>query len=186
MDKVYGLLEKYNANNITHSQATLMHHLEGTHALLQQWSCPEPVCTAGLCHSIYGTQAFTNKTVPLDAREEVRAVIGEHAEKLVYLFCVMDMPSFRRHYDHYSEVQSFAIHDRHEERELTISRAEFIDLVSMDIANTLEQLPRFNFFIRFRYNRHFKKVFTKVLPLVSQPVNDAVRRYFKIVPRHSP
>ena len=45
-------------------------------------------------HSIYGTEQFQRFALPLERRGEVRAQIGERAERLAYLNCAMDRASF--------------------------------------------------------------------------------------------
>jgi aspartate beta-hydroxylase len=41
-----------------------------------------------MTHSVYGTDAYHRQLLPLSRRHELAAVIGERAERLVYLFCV--------------------------------------------------------------------------------------------------
>ena len=45
-------LNEYDAAKIKHSHLTLLHHLKGTHDLLQQWDQPLHLQDAGLFHSI--------------------------------------------------------------------------------------------------------------------------------------
>src|SRR4029077_20396088 len=63
---------------------------------LESQCCPEDVCRAGMFHSIYGTEKFQGFILPLERRDEVRALIGERAERLAYLNCAMDRASFDR------------------------------------------------------------------------------------------
>ena len=44
-------------------------------------------------HSIYGTEKFQGFTLPLERRAEVRALIGDRAERLAYLNCAKDGPA---------------------------------------------------------------------------------------------
>ena len=67
--------------------------------LLESQGCPEDVCRAGMFHSIYGTEKFQGFTLPLGRRDEVRALIGDRAERLAYLNCAMDRASFDRALD---------------------------------------------------------------------------------------
>ena len=69
-------------------------HLIGVARDLESWGCDREVCRAGLFHSIYGTQKFQKFCLPLDRRDEVRQLIGERAERLAFVNCVMDRPSF--------------------------------------------------------------------------------------------
>ena len=86
------LIERAHADAVKHSGRSLYDHLCGTHALLERWGNCEPVCTAGLFHSLYGTNRFRHKSWPLTDRETIRKVIGPQAEALVYTFCTADRP----------------------------------------------------------------------------------------------
>jgi hypothetical protein len=86
------LIERAHADAVKHSGRSLYDHLCGTHALLEQWSNREPVCTAGLFHSLYGTNRFRHKSWPLTDRATIRELIGERAEELAYFFCTRDRP----------------------------------------------------------------------------------------------
>lgn len=52
--RVEDALRDANADQIRHGSHTLLAHLTNTRRLLEGWSCPPPVCLAGLCHSAYG------------------------------------------------------------------------------------------------------------------------------------
>ncbi|WP_394538550.1 hypothetical protein PRJ39_23210 [Lysobacter enzymogenes] len=78
------------ADTTPHSGRTLYIHLEGVHRRLHDWGNEESVCVAGLFHSVYGTSAFKQQIIPLELRGRVRALIGEKAEALAYLFCVCE------------------------------------------------------------------------------------------------
>ncbi|HUQ71599.1 MAG TPA: hypothetical protein VM165_18870, partial [Planctomycetaceae bacterium] len=71
-------------------------HLIGVYRDLEGWGCDRDVCRAGLFHSIYGTELFQKFCLPLDRRSEVQQLIGERAERLAYVNCVMNRPSFDR------------------------------------------------------------------------------------------
>jgi (p)ppGpp synthase/HD superfamily hydrolase len=86
------LLDRAHAGDIRHSGRTLFAHLCGTHDLLEQWGNSEPVCAAGLFHSIYGTKHFRHKAWPIADRETIRNLIGDDAERLAYVFCKADRP----------------------------------------------------------------------------------------------
>jgi hypothetical protein len=86
------LIERAHADAVKHSGRSLYDHLCGTHALLEQWGNREPVCTAGLFHSLYGTNRFRHKSWPLTDRATIRDLIGERAEELAYFFCTRDRP----------------------------------------------------------------------------------------------
>jgi len=77
-----------------HAGRSLLDHLIATHDLLVAWKRPPAVALAGLCHSVYGTQAFDVACVAPGERDRVRAAIGEHAERLAFLFSALDRERF--------------------------------------------------------------------------------------------
>src|SRR4051794_16085550 len=81
-----GRLTEIGALDGAHSGKTLVDHLIGTCEILQAWNEPDSVCIGGLVHSIYGTEVFKPVSIPRERRSEVRAIIGEEAEYLGYLF----------------------------------------------------------------------------------------------------
>jgi hypothetical protein len=66
-------------------------HLIGVRRVMQAW-CPQKphLHDAGLFHSIYGSEGFQGFCLPFEKRDELRSMIGEKAENLVYIFCVVD------------------------------------------------------------------------------------------------
>ena len=68
---------------------TYLAHGAGVYRDLKSWGCSQELCDAGMFHSIYGTELFQDFTLPLERRGEVRNLIGERAERLVYLNCCL-------------------------------------------------------------------------------------------------
>lgn len=90
-------LESIGCGETKHSGRTLLEHLIGTYKILDEWFAPLHVCHAGLFHSVYGTAYFKPKTLSLDdrvSRDIVREIIGEEAENLAFMFCVISAPRF--------------------------------------------------------------------------------------------
>jgi len=67
---------------------TLLDHLVGTYEIAGRWEQPSWLQHAALIHSIYGTEAYRRRLIPLSRRREVSALAGECAERLAYLFAV--------------------------------------------------------------------------------------------------
>lgn len=63
------LIEQLRVQDVHHSGRTFFAHLKGTHDLLRDWGNPEPVCIAGLFHSIYGTWHFRHQAFPITRRQ---------------------------------------------------------------------------------------------------------------------
>lgn len=124
---------------LDHSRRSLLDHLLGTRALLAAWGARRPVCDAGLFHSVYSTEAFEAAAVSLDRRGEVCGLIGDEAERLAWLFGVMERESFDANL---GETNSPTIVNRLTLERISLSRGEFADLVNLSCANTLEAIPR--------------------------------------------
>lgn len=78
-----------------HKAGTFRHHLAGVARSLALWQQPRQVRQLGLLHSVYGN-AFVD-LVKFDAgneREQLKRLVGEQAEHLVYLFCTMSRTQF--------------------------------------------------------------------------------------------
>lgn len=78
-------LVQRGAKGIVHSNRNLLAHLCRTYCILRLWGCSETVCLAGLFHSVYGVGyegIFSRQK-----RSEVKSLIGDSAELLVFEFC---------------------------------------------------------------------------------------------------
>src|SRR6202044_787715 len=91
-------------------------------------------------HSIYGTEMFQGFTLPLERRAEVRALIGDRAERLAYLNCAMDRASFDRALD--GTAEPYRIIDRITGEAIALSGRDFDDLCRVHLYDWLEQVPR--------------------------------------------
>lgn len=80
------LLRDRGADLIPHPGGTLFTHLNRVTELLAAWGADEDVQYAGLCHAMYGTDGFNKSLLDLPERHILRALIGERAEALVYLY----------------------------------------------------------------------------------------------------
>src|SRR5215472_18277232 len=94
------LLAARGAAGISHPGGTLLAHLQRVHALLAQWGARPAVQLAGLCHAFYGTDGFATALGSPGRRDELAAIIGEEAERLVYLYASCDR---RLSYPHLAE-----------------------------------------------------------------------------------
>lgn len=77
---------KEKTESIKHSNTTFWNHLGMTFELLSNMGLPEYVCVAGLFHAIYGTEFFKHNELESITRDEIKILIGERAEALVYSF----------------------------------------------------------------------------------------------------
>ena len=142
-DDAVALLRSVQCEMIGHSRGGLLDHLIGTYELLKEWGTEESVCLAGLFHSVYGTETFRGGKDPLLTRNVVRSAIGAQAERLAWLFGTKTNRSFWKAARSLSngEVRVDLEHRVTGER-LSCSKAEMISLISMVLANAIEQGSR--------------------------------------------
>ena len=84
------LLALRGAAGISHPGGTLLAHLQRVHALLAQWGARPAVQLAGLYHAFYGTNGFATALGSRGRRDELAAITGEEAERLVYFYASCD------------------------------------------------------------------------------------------------
>jgi hypothetical protein len=125
---------------MAHTGQTYLGHLLAVHRLMWEQGCPPDACRAGLFHSIYGTEEFQRFQLPLSRRPEVRALIGERAERLAYLNCAMDRTSFDAALER--GQPPYPMRDRVTGEEVLVDREEFDDLGRVHLYDWLEQVPR--------------------------------------------
>ena len=87
-------LKRLGTEETKHSGGTLFDHLIGVSNILEEMGAPQHVQDAGLFHSIYGTAIFHQQTTA--DRGVIKSVIGEKAERLVYLFCILGRETNRQ------------------------------------------------------------------------------------------
>ena len=139
-----------------HTQRTFYDHLIGTGDILVRWGCPWELCLAGYFHATYGTEGTAHLKVPLtpDHREPLIQLIGDRAERIVYLFCCAE----RREDMH---LQLRAPGSRHELRNrwtqqlIPTDELTLRELVTLLNANLLEEYPRF---FRARWRSYLAKL----------------------------
>jgi hypothetical protein len=90
-------------------------------------------------HSIYGTERFQGFVLPLERRAEIRALIGDRAERLAYLNCAMDRASLDRALN---QAEPHRIIDRITGEEVPLSESDLDDLCRVHLFDWLEQVPR--------------------------------------------
>src|SRR5690348_13215715 len=68
------------------ARRSLFDHLLETYAIVRRWEQPEWLAHAALLHSVYGTDQYREKLLPLSRRDQTRRVAGARAERIAYLF----------------------------------------------------------------------------------------------------
>lgn len=133
-EQLIKFLQSVGANERPHSQRSLIDHLVGTEKIMALWGCDEDSCAAGLFHSIYGTNSFKAACLSMDQRSEIRALIGEKAEHLVFLFCSSNRPDALL-----NACKSGYLKNRFSGQQIHISKVELRQLIEIECANLLEQ-----------------------------------------------
>ena len=138
--RMTAFLLEVGINDQPHTGKTYIGHLLAVHRILEELGCGVDVCRAGLFHSVYGTELFQGFRLPLERRAEVRALIGERAERLAYLNCAMDRTSFDRAAR--QEAGPYRFTDRLTNEVVELGQRDFDDLARIHLYDMLEQVPR--------------------------------------------
>lgn len=128
------------AADIGHTEKTYLAHNISVYNDMKTWGCSEEMCRAGLFHSIYGTQGFQGFTLPLERQDELRELIGDHAEKIAFLNCFMNRASLDAQLEQ-PEGPYFIVH-RETGKEIELTRTEYDDLARLHLCDWLEQVER--------------------------------------------
>lgn len=131
-------LRANGAERVEHSGESLLDHLLATRDVLAGWGGRRELCDAGLFHSVYGTQFLGDELLGTDRRDEVRAMIGDDAEAVAWLWHGIKRESLA----HNLEREDGLSVEFRDGSEVPISRQQFVDLVNLMVADAVEQLPR--------------------------------------------
>ena len=124
-------------------------HLKGVQAVLRYWGAPTYLSNAGLFHSIYGTEGFQGFSLPLKERAAIQGLIGPTAEKICFLFCMVDRSTLDRTVFDWEwpnpdddANQTFHLRARPElgRFDLILSKEEWLDFIELTLADWLEQV----------------------------------------------
>jgi len=85
------VLKERGAHRCWHKHSTFLEHLLGVHNILRLWQQGATIGRVGLFHSAY-SNSYVNLALfdPARERDSMKALIGEPAEDLVHLFCIID------------------------------------------------------------------------------------------------
>jgi hypothetical protein len=133
-------LRKVSTDQIPHpSKVGLFDHLLGTRRLLVEWEARPALCDAGLFHAVYGTEYYELKAISLSMRDEVRQLIGDEAESLAWLFCMMRRNTLDQNLH---KDTDFSVQHRLTSEWIPLTAEQFHDLITLTFANCLEAFPR--------------------------------------------
>ena len=116
-------------------------HLVGVRRVMQAW-CPEKshLHDAGLFHSIYGSEGFQGFCLPFEKRDELREMIGEKAERLAYIFCVVDRLTVDNDLDSASGRHAFTARPELGGFPIPVDDETWFDFVALTLGDWLEQV----------------------------------------------
>ena len=122
-------------------------HLQGVQLILRHWNVSSSTCDAGLFHSIYGTEGFQGFKLPLSHRSTIQKLIGKDAERLVWIFCMVDRYTFDQSLylldDLQQKQRTFELLSRPELGRFPIilrDEGEWLDFMALSLADWLEQV----------------------------------------------
>jgi hypothetical protein len=147
-------------------------HCKATFELLKSWNNDANVCAAGLFQSVY-TYAFTCHEPNRDNRQRVQGLIGIDAERLVYLYTVLDR---RLLVDSLACRRPPQLRDAYLHQDLEITSVEQASLMEIHWASLFETLgqPKTAETERFR---QFSQLY-RTAHLVSEGANKAFRTMY--------
>ncbi|GAB2233574.1 hypothetical protein Droror1_Dr00002800 [Drosera rotundifolia] len=84
------VLGAVGAGECWHKHGSFLAHLVDIHRILSLWNSPDAVSLCGLFHSAY-SNSYVNLAIfdPHTGRDVVRSHVGDEAERLIHLFCVV-------------------------------------------------------------------------------------------------
>ncbi|KAJ1401427.1 hypothetical protein SESBI_28803 [Sesbania bispinosa] len=90
LPSLVSVLRSVGAGECWHKHGSFLDHLTDIYRILKLWKSPNPVSLCGLFHSAY-SNSYVNLAIfdPSTGREVVRGHVGDEAERLIHLFCVV-------------------------------------------------------------------------------------------------
>lgn len=170
-------LREANTEGMPHTDRALFDHLLGTRQVLVEWGARPALCDAGLFHSIYSTEHFEQTAVPLTRRDEVRQLIGEEAESLVWLFCMMRRDAF---FLDLGKDQSPSVQHRETGEQISLSGTQHQDLLTLLFANSLEAFPGSSWFGRRSLRRGLRYYRRFAMPPLQRSLDRYIVRWWEI------
>jgi hypothetical protein len=163
-------LRDRGAESIEHPGGTLGAHLRRVRQRLATLGAVPYLQLAGLTHAAYGTDGFDRALLPWTDRDALRAVVGDRAEELVYLYGACD-----RGQSWAALASTRAVHDRFtgQRRPLDAGRVvPFVDLTIVNELDVMEQNPA----MLDRHGDYFRDLFASWAPVTSPSVADDARQ----------
>ena len=130
------LLQRMQADRRGFHDNSYLAHLLGMYRYLKSWGWDPDVCLGSLFHSIY---LPGHPFWPLEARDEVRALIGRRAEQIAYLHSAHRIDQFAAAVE---RGEPFEVEDRFTKRMTPMTCEEFREFAALMLADWLENVIR--------------------------------------------
>ncbi|XP_076950566.1 uncharacterized protein LOC143623637 [Bidens hawaiensis] len=90
LPSLISVLKSAGAGECWHKHGSFLDHLTDIYRILTIWNAPDAVRLCGLFHSAY-SNSYVNLAIfdPSTGRDVIRGHVGQHAERLIHLFCVV-------------------------------------------------------------------------------------------------
>jgi hypothetical protein len=151
--EVHSWLRDRGTEAIDHPGGTLYAHLCRVHDRLAALGADLDLRLAGLTHAAYGTDGFPVSVLDVAERSELRALIGERAEQLVYRYGGCDRGRTWR-----ARATSETIWSRFTEHADSPTPADLRAFVDLSIVNELDVHEQ-STEIAAKYGEYFRSVF---------------------------
>lgn len=94
LPSLIAVLRSVGAGECWHKHGSFLDHLVDIYKILKLWKAQDSVCLCGLFHSAY-SNSYVNLAIfdPSTGRDVVRGHVGEAAERLIHLFCIVPRQS---------------------------------------------------------------------------------------------
>jgi hypothetical protein len=162
-----------NTEGMPHSDRALLDHLLGTRQLLIDWEARPALCDAGLFHSVYGTEYYELQAIPLAMRSEVQQLIGDEAESLAWLFCMIRRESLL---ENPGPEGQWRVQHRLTDEWLPLTTTQFQDLLTLTFANVLDPYPHCSWGDRRHLRRYLRTYLRQFRDLAMPPAQRAIER----------
>ncbi|GAB2275329.1 hypothetical protein Dimus_010092 [Dionaea muscipula] len=90
LPSLVAVLRSVGAGECWHKHGSFLDHLVDIYRILKLWNSPDSVSICGLFHSAY-SNSYVNLAIfdPSTGRDTVRGHVGDAAERLIHLFCIV-------------------------------------------------------------------------------------------------
>lgn len=90
LPSLVSVLRSVGSGECWHKHGSFLEHLVDIYRILKLWKAPDDVCLCGLFHSAY-SNSYVNLAIfdPSTGRDTVRSHVGEAAERLIHMFCIV-------------------------------------------------------------------------------------------------